>query len=325
MSIWIMVLSFLVSTSFAAITLYFIIPSLSQAKLTGTDIHKIDKPEIAEMGGLGTIVGISAGFILILSTNAFLGVPLQAVSVLAVLSTVLSVGIIGVFDDLLNISQALKAISPVLASAPLIAINAGAHMLKIPLIGELELGVLYPLVLIPLGITGAANAFNMLAGFNGMEAGTGLVAIGSLATVAWTTNSMTTFLMLLIAGGAMLGTLYFNWYPSNLLIGDVGTLTIGATIAASVIIGDFETAGLIIVAPHFIDFLFKASSSFPSEGWGGELDEETGKLISVGRVVSLPQFIMKVTGGIKERNLTLVIMGLEAVAGLFAVTIYTIW
>ncbi|MDP2841599.1 MAG: hypothetical protein Q8O17_04910 [Candidatus Methanoperedens sp.] len=40
-----------------------------------------------------------------------------------------------------------------------------------PFLGTLDIGLLYPLLIIPIGMIGASNAFNMLAGYNGLEAG----------------------------------------------------------------------------------------------------------------------------------------------------------
>lgn len=71
-----------------------------------------------------------------------------------------------------------------------------------------------------------ANAVNMLAGFNGLEAGMGLVAVGSLAVIAYLIGETTAFILSIIMLGALLATLYFNWFPAKVLIGDVGTLTI---------------------------------------------------------------------------------------------------
>ncbi|MFB6215121.1 MAG: glycosyl transferase family 4, partial [Candidatus Bipolaricaulia bacterium] len=103
------------------------------------------------------------------------------------------------FDDLLDIPQTVKSISPLFAALPLVAIRAGATSLKIPVFGYVEFGIIYPLLLVPLGVTGAANAVNMLAGFNGMELGVGLVAFVSLGVVAWVAGSHTA-LIILIAG-----------------------------------------------------------------------------------------------------------------------------
>lgn len=324
MAIWVVAASTLISMGSTFIALYLLIPSLKEASITGTDLHKPGRPQVPEMGGLGIVIGVSTGILLVLSLNAFLGVPLKAVEMLGVFSTVLTVALIGLFDDLFDITQTLKAISPVIAATPLVAINVGTQVMKIPFVGTIELGLIYPLVLIPFGITGAANAVNMLAGFNGMEVGVGLVAIMSLSVVALVMESSTAFILLTIAAGALVSTLFFNFYPAKVLVGDVGTLSIGAIIASAVIVGNFEVAGLIIIAPHFLDFLFKVFHGFPSRGWGGKLGEEDDKLRCEDGVVSLPQFIMKMTGGITERNLTLSIMVLEAVAGVFAVAFYTV-
>ena len=321
MPLWLYFLVAAVSFGGTFLALVEIIPLLARAGIVGKDLHKPDKPEIPEMGGLGTLVGISGGLVLVIGAEAFLGIGTDVRTLLAVLSTVLIVAFIGVFDDLLDIRQIYKSISPVFAALPLMAIRAGATTLSFPLFGKLDFWIFYPLFLIPLGVTGAANAVNMLAGFNGMEVGIGIVALGSLAVIAGFTESVVALCILVIGLAALLPALYFNWYPARIMVGDVGTLTIGAIMASAVIVGNFETAGVIIIIPHFIDFLFKAASGFPSSGWKGELGND-GKLYCEGAAVSLPQFIMKITGGISERNLTLVVMGLEAVAGLFAVGVY---
>ncbi len=55
------------------------------------------------------------------------------------------------------------------------------------------------------------------------------------------------------------------------MIGDVGTLLIGAVIAAAVILGNFEAAGAIIIIPYLIDFAIKLVNKLPSEDWWGTL------------------------------------------------------
>jgi len=79
---------------------------------------------------------------------------------------------------------------------------------------------------------------------------------------------------------------------------------------------------VIVIIPYAIDFLFKAAHGFPKSF--GELRSD-GKLHCPGRsAVGLGQFIMKITGGIKERNLTLTLMGAEAVFGGLAILLY-VW
>ncbi|MBU4450760.1 MAG: hypothetical protein KKE35_05650, partial [Actinobacteria bacterium] len=165
----------LVSFGVSFVGFPIIIPRLKRAGIVGKNMNSEKQEEVAEMGGLVMASGFSAGIItaIIMRTffNVFLSISLA--SILAVLSTVLIVVIIGVFDDLISIRQWMKAIMPVFAALPLMAIKEGYSMMRIPFGGLIDFGIFYSLALVPLGITGAANAVNMLAGFNGLEVGMG--------------------------------------------------------------------------------------------------------------------------------------------------------
>ena len=313
----IFIVSFIVS--FAGFPI--VIPRLKRAGIVGKNMNSEKEEEIPEMGGLIMAAGFGVGIIFAIFLRTFfdLFLSVSLTSILAVLSTVLIVVIIGVFDDLISMRQWIKAIIPVFAALPLMALKEGYSMMRIPFVGLVEFGIFYPLVLIPLGITGAANAVNMLAGFNGLEVGMGAVAVGSLAIIAYLIGETTALIILVAALGALLATLYYNWYPAKILVGDVGTLSIGAVIASAVIIGNYEIAGAVIIIPYVIDFLIKAKNRFPySFGIYRE-----GKLYCPDDgPVGLGQLIMKVRGGISERNLVLVLMGIEAVFGVVAILLY---
>jgi len=215
--------------------------------------------------------------------------------------------------------QKVKAFMPIFAALPLIVIEEGSTFMRIPFLGNVNFGLLYTLVKIPSEVTIAANAVNMLAGFNGLEVGMGIIAVGSLAIIAYLMGKISVLLILLAALGALLATLCFNWYPAKILVGDVGTLSIGAIIAAAVTMGNFEIAGAILLIPYIVDFLIKAKNHFPySFGVyrGGKL------YCPEGGPVGLGQLIMKVCGGISERNLVLVLMGIEVVCGVVAILLY---
>ena len=314
-------LIFLVSFTVSFAGFPIIIPRLKKAGIVGKNMHSEKQEEIAEMGGLLIVAGFGAGIVFAIFLRTFFDLFLSVglTSILAVLSTVLIVLIIGVFDDLISMKQWIKALIPVFAALPLMALKEGYSMMRIPFIGFIEFGLFYSLILVPLGITGAANAVNMLAGFNGLEVGMGVVAIGALAVIAYLTGETTALIILLAALGALVAALYYNWFPAKILVGDVGTLTIGAVVASAVIVGNYETAGVIIIIPYVVDFLIKAKNRFPYS-FGIYRD---GKLYCLdGRAVGLAQLIMKVCGGISERNLVLVLMGIEAVFGVIAILLY---
>jgi len=313
-----------------------LITRLKRAGIFGSDIHKPDQPKAPEMGGLAIVIGFGAGILLATAMVSFFHVfpSVDLIVLLAVLSTVLLAGLIGIVDDLLGgcsksnpvttppegMRQWMKALLPVFAALPLMAVRAGHTFVKIPFVGTLNFWIFYPLVLVPVGVTVVVNAVNMLAGFNGLEVGLGIVAIGSLSIIAAILHETTALILLLSGLGALLGIIYFNWYPARILVGDVGTLSIGAIIATAVIVGNFETAGVIVLVPYAVDFLLKAVHRFPTRF--GELRED-GKLHCPAEgPVGLGQFIMKVAGGIHERTLVIVLMGVEAIFGLVAIAVY---
>ncbi len=316
-------LIFIVSFMVSFVGFPIIIPRLKRAGIVGKNMNSESKEEIPEMGGLMIAAGFGAGIVTAIFLRTFfdLFLSVSLTSILAALSTILIVVIIGVFDDLISISQRVKAFLPVFAALPLMAIKEGYSVIRIPFMGIVNFGIFYPLVLVPLGITGAANAVNMLAGFNGLEVGMGVVAVGSLVIIAYLIGQTTALIILMAALGALIATLYYNWYPAKILVGDVGTLSIGAVIACAVIIGNYETAGVILIIPFAVDFLIKAKNHFPGKNWWGIY--RGGKLYCPDSgPIGLCQLIMKICGGISERNLVLILMGIEAVFGVIAILLY---
>jgi UDP-N-acetylglucosamine--dolichyl-phosphate N-acetylglucosaminephosphotransferase len=323
----------LLASAASFLVTFFSVPVLirkfSDAGITGKDVHKPKKPEIPEMGGLAVVAGLTFAVILAtalmtLSRNRM--IPEMGsvgandlTEIFAALLTILIVSIIGMFDDLVRIRHSVKAILPIFASFPLIAIAAGQPYMTIPFIGQLYLPVIYPLILIPLAVTAVSNLTNMLAGFNGLEAGMGAIGCFSLGVIALAKGSMDAALLLFPMAFALLAFLLFNRYPAKIFIGDVGALSIGACIASSVIIGNFEAAGIVVMAPYLADLAFKIRNGFPRE-----IDHTKlvgGKLVS-DKAVGLPSLIMRITKGITETRLVLVLVLLETLCAAVAVLLF---
>jgi len=81
-----------------------LITRLKRAGISGSDIHKSSQPRVSEMGGLGIVVGFGSGILLATAMVSFFHVfpSVNLVVLLAVLSTVLLAGLIGIVDDLLG-------------------------------------------------------------------------------------------------------------------------------------------------------------------------------------------------------------------------------
>jgi len=263
---------------------------LKKAGIVGKNMNSAIQEEVAEMGGLVMVAGFGAGIFAVIAVKTFFNIfpSVDLTSILIALSTILIVALIGIFDDLVSMPQQIKAFMPLFAALPLIVIKEGSTFMRIPFWGNANFGLLYTLVI-------------------------------SLAIIAYLLGKITVLVILLAALGALLATLYYNWYPAKILVGDVGTLSIGAIIVVVVIMGNFEIAGAILLIPYIIDFLIKAKNHFPySFGVYRE-----GKLYCPeSGPVGLGQLIMKMCGGISERNLVLMLMGIETIFGVVAILLY---
>ena len=222
--------------------------------IMGRDVNKQGKPLVAEMGGFAIFAGIASGMLLALLTISFYDRQFQlAVLLLAALASISFIALVGVFDDLFKLRRRTKVILPVIASLPLMAVLAGHTSMFLPFLGQVEFGLFYVFLLIPLGITGAANAVNMSAGYNGLEAGIGAIASLALLAIALSIGSLPAAVILAACFGACVAFLKYNWFPAQIFPGDIGTYAIGCCLAAAVIVGNMEKYGVIVLLPAFYE------------------------------------------------------------------------
>ncbi|MCI0497867.1 MAG: UDP-N-acetylglucosamine--dolichyl-phosphate N-acetylglucosaminephosphotransferase, partial [Thermoplasmata archaeon] len=138
----------------------WLIPKLKAKGIVGRDLNKPDHPEVAEMGGIAVVIGFFAGVSILLALDGITNEELINVS----LSVVLGAAFIGMIDDVFELRQSQKAFFPFLLALPLGA--ALDPTIDFPYFGEVHFGILM-IIAAPFAITCAANAGNMLEGFNG--------------------------------------------------------------------------------------------------------------------------------------------------------------
>jgi UDP-N-acetylglucosamine--dolichyl-phosphate N-acetylglucosaminephosphotransferase len=297
-------LSEIIASTIAFFSTFFITPILMkflyQANVVALDLHKKNKPKLPSAGGLAVAFGILAGLLSYVGIKTFVyGLQQQAIYFLAVISSVLIVTFVGFIDDLnvtkrkvkikgredirIGLPQWLKPLLTLPAAIPLMVVMAGQPTISIPFFGDVNFGIFYPLVLVPIGVVGASNAVNLLGGFNGMEAGMGIVYMFSLGIYALLHGSISTVIFL-VSFASLLAFIRYNWYPAKILPGDSLTYLLGSLVASGVIIGNMERAGVIVLMPFIIEFFLKARSKFQASCLGklrkdGKLDPPYGKKI----------------------------------------------
>ncbi|RLG21357.1 hypothetical protein DRN74_02220 [Candidatus Micrarchaeota archaeon] len=278
------------------------------------DFANPKKVLVPRIGGLGIVGGFTAGVLF-----AIKFIPeIHLKTLFASLLVVLMISIMAFFTDIFKIRKITRVLLPGLASLPLVAISAGISKVGVPLLGEVQFGIWYSLVLVPIGIMACSNLFNMLAGHNGLEAGTVIIASTALltATVITSPNNLTPIILLVSLIGAAIGFLYYNWYPAKVFPGDVGTYSMAAVYAAAAITSSLEKVAVIAVMPQIIEFFLKARSKFKAQNFGKP--DKKGRLHYDGKVYSLTHIVMKLFRP-KEWQLSLILIAFQALFAVLAV------
>ena len=324
-------LSLIISIITAFLVSLFLTPKLARylkdIGLTGIDVQKPDKPEIPEMGGPAVIAGFLSGIFLFIWIKVFLyGKTTGLVEIFAGITTVLIIFLVGMLDDISGIKkikgkrkglkQWQKPLLTLPASIPLIAIMAGNSSISLPFIGSIDIGILYPLALVPIGVVGASNAINMLAGLNGLEAGLGVVLTSALGIFALINENLFIGAFALTFAGALLGFLIYNWYPARIFPGDSLCYAIGAVVACVAILGNMEKFALLCFIPWFLELILKARSKFKAQSFG-KLRSDGTLEAPYEKCYSLTHCVMKL-GKFKEKEVVIILILFEILITLLA-------
>jgi len=221
-----------------------------------------------------------------------------------------------------GLRQNLKMLFVLPAVLPLIAVGAGSWTMTIPVLEyTINWGIIYPLILLPVGLLFVSNIVNMLAGTNGLAAGMSLVASTSLGIFAFMNGEMEAALIAWSLSAPLLAFLYFNFYPASILPGDSLTYLSGAAIFSSMVVGNMEKFGVFIFAPWIVEFFLKLRSGFNAHSWG--ILQENGSLDSqYDKTYSLTHIFMK--RGLTEKQITTSLITIEAIICLTGFVIFTV-
>lgn len=281
--------------------------------LTGKDVNKPDKPQVPVLGGIGIVAGFVAGS---MTLQALF--PSYSGIIEPVTESSLLIGLLGVLDDFLNIKQGTRAFLPVFAAVPLSIASLGHSIISIPLVGEVNFGILFYVLVIPASLTITSNAFNMLEGLNGLGAGMAMIMAFTLFLIGAEKSGPTgvASYLSLILFFSVLGFFLFNKYPAKTFPGNVGTYFLGAVIGSIGISGYMFTALAVLFIPYVIEFILKAKTKFKGISFG-ELNQD-GYLTWNKYPQSLTHVVMKM-GKFREYHVVYILWIIEA---LFAALAY---
>jgi UDP-GlcNAc:undecaprenyl-phosphate GlcNAc-1-phosphate transferase len=219
------------------------------ARVRDRDVHTVEMPYF---GGVAMLAGVT-GAVVVAWQLPFLGQqPLVQRDSRSVLVAALVICLVGVLDDVYELSALTKFAGQVLAAG--IAVALGVKMFWIPLPGEtVALSNSASVAITVFFIVLCSNAVNFVDGLDGLA--TGVVGIGALAFFAYSylltvneglTRATTASLVTVAIAGACLGFLPHNFFPARMFMGDSGAMLLGLLLATSTIslTGQIDTSQL---------------------------------------------------------------------------------
>ena len=318
--------SFFISLLACLLILPSYIKKAKQVDITGRDIHKPGSPAIAECGGVILVLAYLLGLFFFIPFISRFNDEFLNLEVIGTAATVLLTAFIGFVDDIFELRWRIKVLTPLLGGVPLAVMRLGRTAITTPFgvldfaaLGLLGLVLFYAIIL-PFAVTASANAINMFAGLNGLEAGSSLIMALALLLLTFRLDKPIGYIILTPFIGALLAFLYFNRYPSRVFPGDVGTFGMGAVLACVAILADLERAAVIMFIPYFANatlfFIGKLKRVPPPR----EAQMNADGTLPAPSIWSLRSIILRIRP-MKEKALVitlLLIVALFAVAGMLA-------
>lgn len=213
-------------------------------------------------GGL-LIIGVVT--LVFLWSFGIFNISINSWELFTILFTFISFGILGLLDDvkkLVKITEKLPIfglrfrykflIQWILALVPatVLYFHLGYSFLFIKGVGLADIGFLY----IPFAafvIVSFANAFNIADGLDGLASGLLIICLVSFLAISYSNVDQGLGVFIAVLMGSVAAFLYFNIYRARLWLGDVGSMSLGASLA---IIGLLtgKTSAIVVIGGVFV-------------------------------------------------------------------------
>lgn len=194
--------------------------------------RKVHEKIMPRMGGLA----IFAAFILptlyaLRFNHQFIGLIVGSLVIL----------VLGIVDDLRELSPKVKLAGQLVAAVILIASGTKVERLTNPFSPEMiQLGM-FSIPVTIFWIVGVTNAVNLIDGLDGLAAGISAITAATLGIVAFVKDPAITLVAFILVG-AILGFMKYNFNPARIFMGDSGSLFLGYLLSGLAIMGLAKSA-----------------------------------------------------------------------------------
>ncbi|MGC8669908.1 MAG: hypothetical protein ACP5TL_02020 [Candidatus Micrarchaeia archaeon] len=297
------------------IALLFVKGYMLESGVVSIDHNKKNKPIVPTSGGVAVAFGFATGLLVYIFGASFPSptkpfyVPVASLTyIYATILAVMLISLGGLLDDInvkskaekttgmkdirKGLKQWQKPLLSLIGALPLMAINAGNALVDVPFFGMVNFGIFYPLLIIPLAVIFAANAYNLLGGFDGIASEPAFVMMIGFLIYSIIIGTYIGTLIAAITIATLAAFLIFAMYPAKVLPGDSFSYTIGAIIVVLMIVGNMEAFGIIVFIPWFVEFILHAIKKFNVTDLGKMQPDGTFKAPYSKRIYSWTHLIM---------------------------------
>lgn len=185
----------------------------------------VHKKEIVRIGGYAIYISFLLGCVIFLKTDSQIN---------AILLGGFLVFLVGLYDDIYDLSPKIKFLVEIIAS--LIVIIYGNIYLR-GFYFNLGGAVIIPGIITVFWIVGITNAINFIDGLDGLSAGISIIVLVTISLTSLASGRTDIASLSLVLAGAIMGFLFFNFHPAKIFMGDSGALFIGFMIAVISLLG----------------------------------------------------------------------------------------
>jgi UDP-GlcNAc:undecaprenyl-phosphate/decaprenyl-phosphate GlcNAc-1-phosphate transferase len=227
--------------------------ALSMGQVDHPGVRKVHHQPMVRLGGIAICAATLSALILAVNLGWFAKLPfVYSEKIFWIMLGGLGFFLIGLADDLLNLSPFLRLLLQMLIAGVVWQAGVRIDFVTMPGVGIVQLVDGVSLLLTVVWLTGVVNAINWIDGLDGLASGvSGIAAIAMFVICLFMGQLGEAFVMVALAG-SLLGFLYYNFNPAQIFMGDSGSYFIGFTIAGISITGLVKSAAVFAILLPFL-------------------------------------------------------------------------
>ena len=286
------------------------------------DERRMHKKEMPKFGGPAVILGFLVSVIYLLvvmsmeKTISLFDYEQYGMKLLGMLLGILILSAVCIVDDIKTIKPWVKLIGQTIAAIVVVLFGVRISDITLPFISA-ELDDIVSIIITIGWIIGVTNAINLIDGLDGLSSGISVISAISLLIIFVLNGSPIISIVLITAlAGALVGFLPFNFAPAKTFIGDTGSNFLGFSLSIISILGMAKTYTIAVIVLPLIVLVLPIFDTL----WAIVRRIIKGKSVKAIFKADKGHLHHRIVArGFSQKQAVLILYGLSATFGIFAV------